>query len=439
MLLKLKKNLNKIQLILIFFIFASFLIGFLIRENSAGAGGFNGDFNHVWKNLNTFKKNTFIDAIKITAKPDSPLDKENYFQGTRPPLIYILQSINPLISSQKSFFINVFFISIFCFFFFLVVINNIYSNQDKYTIVLISSLLLTSPYFRTSGFWALEENYAILSTIITSFFLIRFKKSKKEDGLKKNLLTTSLIFFSCLTVYFDQKFLIIPIISLFEILNSKSSKKNKIFSFLMYILFSIPMLFLIKLWGNVLPANDAMRREVGKSFHPENISYVIMLLGFYLFPFINFMKINFKKYFDIIEKNIFFLFFLILNIIFFIFVYDLNNEIILGKGMFYKVSLLIFDNIYFRKFFLFLSLVFGSICLIIFINNNIRNLLISLYFIILSIFVWPYFQEYLDPILIILILLFSSKKIKINKINSVLITLYFLFFLITANAYYYGV
>ena len=119
--------------------------------------------------------------------------------------------------------------------------------------------------------------------------------------------------------------------------------------------------------------------------------------------------------------------------------YDLNNEIILGKGMFYKVSLLIFDNIYFRKFFLFLSLVFGSICLIIFINNNIRNLLISLYFIILSIFAWPYFQEYLDPILIILILLFSSKKIKINKINSVLITLYFLFFLITANAYYYGV
>jgi hypothetical protein len=99
-----KKILNKIQLILIFITISSFLFGFFIRENSAGAGGFGGDFQHVWKNLNTFKKNTIVEAIKITAKPDSPLDNENYFQGTRPPLIYILQSMNPLIDSQKSFF-----------------------------------------------------------------------------------------------------------------------------------------------------------------------------------------------------------------------------------------------------------------------------------------------------------------------------------------------
>ena len=96
-----KKNkiLNKIQLTLIFMIITSFLVGFFIRENSAGAGGFNGDFSHVWKNLQTFKNNTLIDSIKITAKKDSNLNEENYFQGTRPPLIYIFQSINPLIFS----------------------------------------------------------------------------------------------------------------------------------------------------------------------------------------------------------------------------------------------------------------------------------------------------------------------------------------------------
>ena len=53
------------------------------------------------------------------------------------------------------------------------------------------------------------------------------------------------------------------------------------------------MLFLIKIWGNVIPANDAMERYVGKSIHLENISYVVMLLGFYLFPFIIFHNINF--------------------------------------------------------------------------------------------------------------------------------------------------
>ena len=430
------KILNKIQLILIFTTIVSFIVGFYIRENSAGAGGFNGDFVHVWKNLKTFKKNTIIDSINITAKKNSSLEEENYFQGTRPPLIYILQSINPLIFSQKSFFINSFFISALSFLLFWIVIKKIYTDQDKLTILLISTYLLTSPYFRTSGFWALEENYAVFTTIITSYFLIKFKELENKNILKKIHLISGLIFFSCLTVYFDQKFLIVSLISLFEILNSKSPKSLKIYSFLAYILLSIPMLFLIKIWGNVIPANDAMERYVGKSIHLENISYVVMLLGFYLFPFIIFHNINFKNFFYINKKNILYLFFFLFNFIFFILFYDLKNEINLGKGMFYKVSLILFHDFYIRKFFLILSFAFGLLCLIVFINNNIRNLLITAYFIFLSIFIWPYFQEYIDPIALILILLFSTKKIVINKISSILISFYFLFFLIIANIYY---
>jgi len=435
-----KKILNKIQLILIFITISSFLFGFFIRENSAGAGGFGGDFKHVWKNLNTFKKNTIVEAIKITAKPDSPLDNENYFQGTRPPLIYILQSMNPLIDSQKSFFINVFFLSILCFLFFLLVINKIYSDQDKYTVVLISSLLLTSPYFRTSAFWALEENYAIFSTIITSYFLIKFNKLEKEIDSKKVHLLLCIIFFSSLAVYFDQKFLIIPLICFFEILMSKSDIKIKFFSFFLYALFSIPMLLLIKMWGNIMPANDAIRREAIKSFHPENISYATMLIGFYLFPFIVLQKNKIFKYIFNHKKNIFFLIFiifLIFNLIFFIFFYDLKNEINLGKGIFYKVSLILFESIYFRKIFLILCFIFGAIISYIFINKNYRNFLIIFYLITLSFFIWPYFQEYLDPIIILLILLFSTKKIILNKKDTILISLYFLTFLTFSNIYYY--
>jgi hypothetical protein len=432
-----KKFLNKIQLAIVSVIISSFLFGFFIRENSAGAGGFNGDFQHVWKNLNTFKKNTIIDAIKITAKPDSPLDNENYFQGTRPPLIYILQSLNPLIDSQKSFFINVFFLSILCFFFFLLVINKIYSDQDKYTVVLISSLLLTSPYFRTSAFWALEENYAIFATIITSYFLIKFNKFEKAINPKKVYLLLCVIFFSSLTVYFDQKFLIIPLICFFEILMSKSDIKIKFFSFFLYALFSIPMLLLIKMWGNIMPANDALRREVITSFHPENISYATMLIGFYLFPFIILKKNKIFKYIFNHKKNIFFSIFLIINLIFFIIFYDLKNEINLGKGIFYKISLILFESIYFRKIFLILCFIFGAIILYIFININYRNFFIIFYLITLSFFIWPYFQEYLDPIIILLILLFSTKKIILNKKDSILISLYFLIFLTFSNIYYY--
>ena len=435
--MKKKKFLNKIQLILIFVIISSFLFGFFIRENSAGAGGFNGDFQHVWKNLNTFKKNTIIDAIKITSKPDSPLDNDNYFQGTRPPIIYIMQSINPLIFSQKSFFVNVFFLSLLCFLFFLLVINKIYSDQDKYTTVLISSLLLTSPYFRTSAFWALEENYAIFTTIITSYFLIKFNKLDKNNDLKKIHLILCIIFFSSLTVYFDQKFIIIPLICFFEILMSKSDIKIKILSFFLYIIFSIPMLLLIKMWGNIMPTNDALRRETITSFHPENISYSAMLIGFYLFPFIILQKNKILKYIQSNNKDIFFLFFLAFNLIFFIFFYNFENEINLGKGIFYKASLILFESIYFRKIFLILCFISGTIFLFIFINKNYRNFLIIFYLLLLSFFIWPYFQEYLDPILILLILLFSTKKIIISKKKSILISLYFLTFLIFSNIYYY--
>ena len=105
--------------------------------------------------------------------------------------------------------------------------------------------------------------------------------------------------------------------------------------------------------------------------------------------------------------------------------------------MFYKASLILFNDFTLRKLFLILSFIFGSASLIIFINNNIRNLLIIVYLVVLSIFIWPYFQEYIDPILIILILLFSTKKILINKLKSILIALYFLFFLIISSIYYY--
>jgi hypothetical protein len=40
-------------------IFFSFIAGFILDENSAGAGGLGGDFKLIWKNLQLFKHNIF--------------------------------------------------------------------------------------------------------------------------------------------------------------------------------------------------------------------------------------------------------------------------------------------------------------------------------------------------------------------------------------------
>ena len=43
-----------------------FFYGFYINENSAGGGGYNGDLSAVFKNLQLFVNNNFIDSIKLT-------------------------------------------------------------------------------------------------------------------------------------------------------------------------------------------------------------------------------------------------------------------------------------------------------------------------------------------------------------------------------------
>ena len=55
----LNKKFNLCIYIIIFFSIFLFLIGFFFQENSAGAGGFKGDFQNVWNNLSIFKNNDF--------------------------------------------------------------------------------------------------------------------------------------------------------------------------------------------------------------------------------------------------------------------------------------------------------------------------------------------------------------------------------------------
>ena len=412
-----------------FGILFSYFVGFIIGENSAGAGGYNGDLQHTWKNLQTFKNNSFLHAIEITGKSDSHLNNENYFQGTRPPLLYIIQSLNPLNFSIKSYLINVFFLSLFAYILFYQVIKLYFIDLKKIYIFSLSCILLLSPYFRTSSYWGLEENYAIISALITAIFFNNLIKKKILH--KKNIFL--IIFFSSLTVYFDQKYLIIPLICFFWIL--KSTSKSKMFTFFTYFIFSLPMIYLIKIWGNLLPTVDSIGRNVGKIFYFENIGYVVMLLGFYIFPFLLFKK-NFKFNFKL---NKFYVFFTILYLIYFIFFYDLSNEIYLGKGFIFKISVILFDNITIQKTFLLFFIIIGIFIIKNFIDLNKFNLIIVSYFILLSVFIWPFFQEYLDPLFLILILLFSVNRFKISNFGCNFILIYFLFLLISSNIYFYEI
>ena len=159
------QNINKNSFVINFPIFIgilvilSFFYGFYTGENSAGAGGYSGDFQHVWNNLNIFKKNSFIDSLLIT----SGKHLEYTYHSSRPPLLYALNSfLNPYVDEKESYILSIFVFSIFTYLFFLLALKLKYEKiLDKSLIFLLSTILLLSPYFRTSAFWGLEENFGI--------------------------------------------------------------------------------------------------------------------------------------------------------------------------------------------------------------------------------------------------------------------------------------
>jgi hypothetical protein len=65
---------------------SSFFLGFYLDENSAGAGGYKGDFSHNWANLKIFLNNNLFTAINST----DGSDLNNSYKSSRPPLVYII-------------------------------------------------------------------------------------------------------------------------------------------------------------------------------------------------------------------------------------------------------------------------------------------------------------------------------------------------------------
>ena len=73
-------------------IVVSYFLGFLLNENSAGAGGYNGDITWVLKNIDIFKNNSIYNSI---LHPD--------LFGNRSPLIYVINKLlNPFFMIMKS-------------------------------------------------------------------------------------------------------------------------------------------------------------------------------------------------------------------------------------------------------------------------------------------------------------------------------------------------
>ena len=155
---------KKILISLNIFIFSSFFFGYLIGENSAGGGP--GDYNHIATNYSLIFQNNMKD-IDWDLYDSSRYPFHYFFTKIYLPLDYsiiklnnfILSLIVPIIICSVIYYKNLFF----------------KSQKNILVLISISSLVYLSPYFRTSAFWMLEENFGILFLSISTFFLYKYK------------------------------------------------------------------------------------------------------------------------------------------------------------------------------------------------------------------------------------------------------------------------
>ena len=198
---------------------------------------------------------------------------------------------------------------------------------------------------------------------------------------------------------------------------------------------------MITIWGNIIPTLDSASRGIGDRLYYSNLGYASTIIAFYLLPIIFYKKENFfsllKKFFKL-KKNyylisIFFIYFLYL-----LFFYDYESEVKLGKGFIHKAAILFFDQIFLQKIFIYIAFFISWLIILIYLENNLKNYLIIFYFFLLSIIVWPIFQEYFDPLIILMVFTFFNSKLYLNYKSSILLFIYLSVFLISSNIYYYN-
>ena len=294
---------NKFNYILTLFILLNYFLGFFIREISNGAGHLDLEF-HIWVIITDLREN-YYETIK---------NYLNYSEATF-PFFHSFQSIfNPAdknyVYCLNNTILNLFIVFIFYQFLKLKKIN----FENNFLIILIPFIILLSPWFRSSSYWGMTENFAFFFLIPSLYFLDLL--IKKKISFKQNLFLTALI---SLTLYARQQYLFIAVFHILMLIIN-NNKKDLISTLFIYLILSIPGFYTLFLWGvfgdlsNTTSASANL--DVKNIF--LNIPKISSIFFFYLFPLLlinysKFLKIFLTKKFIIIFTIIFFIKLILFN------------------------------------------------------------------------------------------------------------------------------
>ena len=413
----------------LFLVIILFIIGFLSRENIAGAA--ETDFlKFTWPAVLSFKRD-FVYSI---------INYGKFGEGST-PLFHILNAyLNPFTFNQIAFQGSITLISLIS----AIILSDIFVQKfkiKKLDSLIFSSILLLLPFYRASAFWGLTENLGWLFLILSLKFYIKFETCKNK---KEKIYIFFVCFFSSLALYTRPYLIFFPIFLILNIVANKDYKSLTIFS-LNYFLFSLPGLFLINLWGGTvyLGIGDNKIDFIQDYHHPKFIlKNLIIFPTIFLFYFLPFKLAEYTKKKFYFKKNkilLFFYFFIFLLILFSYYLgfFEYLKFTKLGGGSILKISQFLFkDNLIIFLFISFLGIV--TIIELAILSKKNFILLLS----IISIYCTPKFiyQEYFEPLLIVLFFLMFDYRTDLKKIfkdSKFQILLLVYFFCYYVSSYYY--
>jgi hypothetical protein len=241
------------------------------------------------------------------------------------------------------------------------------------------------------------------------------------------------IFFSSLAFYARQNYCFLPIIIYFSLFNFKNifDYRNIIYT-ISFVIFLIPSLYFFAVWKGITPPLAQIERSL--EFRFDNLIKIFSIVFIYIFPFYIFY---FDKKFSFLKTNFLYLF---LSWVFFLILcFQINiNLAPVGGGVFFKLFLFFKIN-FLSKIFIY-TISFLGFLLICYISYKNKYLLI--YFIITIIgFSLPeiIFQEYFDPLTLIVIILFSANQYLLSSNSNKFVLFlfgYYFFFLIFSIFYH---
>ena len=408
---------NKLNILFLIIIPVSFFYGFYLSEDSSGGGQI--DYNHILNNYKLIFKNKFSE-IDWGLYESSRFPLMYFFFKTYLPFKIEFLKINIFVVSILSSIILYFALKQKFFF--------LKEKRNFFFYILSSYILLLSPYFRTSAYWLLEENFGFLFIISASFFLYcSFNKNSKFIYFYIFLT----IFFSYIAFYSSQNlyYFVIANFVLFIREFGFTSKKTLFVIFLNIILFS-PLIIFHKFFLTTLTSAISVGRFSIDLFNIVDIGCIIFI---YIIPiYFLFIKHN-ENFLKKIKKNLIkYLIFILLFILFF-FQYQTETT---GGGALQKFLLFIFDDSFQFK----IIYLFSSSLSYLFILEVLKKEKIFFVFIFCNLFLYIFieniYQEYFDPSLLLFFFLYFNKIEFLLNIKIKILNVYLILFLTGANVYY---